>query len=186
MTSYKTTRVYMVTLLPTLDVMVPNIREYQYTLDEALNVFTNLTGEDLAYDVCYPIEYLICDLLHTTRGNAGISLRELELDYDYIYSELNTLTFQDAAEVFSDCEHKAEYIHDSNVAEILSDIAQIMAGIVLDLFKYISKGDYLMSVDISCINEVVVHDTADYCAVQYLTYVTRKEGEDDGIRQVPS
>lgn len=185
MKSYKTVKIYKVIVLPTLEEMVPNIREYQFELNELLAHFTVLTEEYLEYDICFPLEYIIHDLLHATSNNNS-SLRELELDYDYIYSELNNVAFQDAAEVFSNDPHKEELIHDGNVAENLSEIAEIMARVVLDFFKYARKGDYVTCVDISCVNEIIVHDTVDFCAIQYLTYVTRKEGDDVGIRLFPS
>lgn len=184
-TAHKTYRIYKVIVLPTLEEMVPNIREYQFELNELLAHFTVLTEEYLEYDICFPLEYIIHDMLHVASNNAS-SMRELELDYGYIYSELNSVAFQDAGESFSGDPHKEELIHDGNVAENLSEIAEVMARVVLDFFKYVRKSDYIIGVDISCVNEIIVHDTEHFCAVQYLTHVTRKEGDDVGIRLFPS
>lgn len=172
MIKLKNSLTYTVTIYPPLNVIIPDIGEQQFELINALTRFTDLTNDIIEYDVAYPIEYLAFDIL-TSTANVDASLRELELDFNYIYGEINSNLNEEIASTI----HDADYMEDSNVLECITDISEILATIAYKFFEYVRKGHTLTPKDISRnVCEIVAHDDVDYFALQYLIHpITKKE-----------
>ena len=163
---YTTERKYKLVVLAPLNVIIPNLESLESELLELLEDFNELTGQGITYDVVTPIEFLIIEILQNP-DLENSSLRSMELDAGYIYSELSTMIWQDIDDELP--------MQTGDFTDAIDNLTEVFLPIALNFWHYIRKANAISDDHVSNISEVIVHDLEEACVIQYLTHQIRKK-----------
>lgn len=167
--NYVTRRKYKLVVLPPLKTLIPNLEQVESEMLDLLNQFIEITGLLFEYDYVTPIEFLIMEILHCVDFRST-SLRELEVDAAYVYSELSTMIYQEAEDQLDGELHTTS----DEFVDLVDSLTDVLVPVALKFWEHIRKSDAIVVDQLQNICELVIHDLEEACVIQYLTHTIER------------